>query len=109
MAKKTPPDANGEYQIRCKVFPGQFSTEYAVECAQADGSKVSLFAPAKDVEPLESPTREHPVGGWLRVTLWEVKGGRAIVKLPRDSFESGRFVTVNLSEFKAPPQPAEAS
>src|SRR5215471_5321842 len=40
----------GEYQIRCKVFPGQFSGEYAVEGVQASGDRFSLFAPEKFVE-----------------------------------------------------------
>jgi hypothetical protein len=93
-----------DYQIRCKVFPGQFSSEFAVEGAQSDGKKFSLFAPARDVEPEEPPTRERSVEGWLKVTLWELTGNRAIVKLPRESFESGRFVTVEISSFKTRPQ-----
>ena len=33
-----------EANLRCKVFPGQFSTELAIEGVQADGERFSLFA-----------------------------------------------------------------
>ncbi len=97
-----------ENQIRCKVFPGQFSGEYAIEGVQANGEKFSLFAPAKAVEPEETPTRDRAVEGWLKVVVWEHSGNRAIVKLPRESFEAGRFVTVNVVDFKNRPEPVEA-
>lgn len=94
----------GEYQIRCKVFPGQFSSEYAVEGVQANGEKFSLFAPEKFVETDETPTRDRVVDGWLKVSLWQRAGDRYIVRLPRESFESGRFVTVSFSSFKEGPE-----
>ncbi len=87
------------YQIRCQVFPGQFSSEYAVEGEQAGGERFSLFAPTKFVECDETPTRDRAVSGWLTVSLWQLAGDRAIVRLPRESFESGRFVTVSLGQF----------
>ena len=98
-----------EYQIRCKVFPGQFSGEYAIAGTQTNGRDFSLFAPAKSVETDETPTRDRTVDGWLKVQVWQVAGDRVIVKLPRESFESGHFVTVSLSQFKDRPVPAEAS
>src|SRR5262249_53186667 len=97
-----------EAQIRCKVFPGQFSGEYAVGAVQANGERFSLFAPAKAVEPDEPPTRDRAVDGWLKVVVCEQAAGRAVVKLPRESFESGRFVTVDVSQFKVRPEPIEA-
>lgn len=94
-----------EYQIRCKVFPGQFSNEYAVKAQQIGGESFSLFAPIPAVEPDETPTRERAVDGWLKVAIWEQKGDKVIVKLPRESFESGRFVTVSVTQFKVRPEP----
>jgi hypothetical protein len=94
-----------EYQIRCKVFPGQFSNEYAVKAQQIDGSSFSLFAPIQDVETDEMPTRDRAVDSWLKVTIWEQKGDKVIVKLPRESFESGRFVTLSVTQFKTRPEP----
>ena len=55
-------DAN----LRCKVFPGQFSSELSVEGVQADGEQFSLFAPAKYVTSDEPVTRDRSVEGWLQ-------------------------------------------
>lgn len=98
-----------EHEIRCKVFPGQFSSEYSVEGVQASGDPFSLFVPSEKVEVDEAPTRERPVDGWLKVGIWDLTGNRAVVKLPRESFESGRFVTVGMNQFKSAPQPVEFS
>jgi hypothetical protein len=35
--------------------------------------------------------------------MWEQVSDRAVVRLPRESFESGRFVTISLSPFKIRP------
>lgn len=93
-----------EQQIRCKVFPGQFSSEYAVKAQQVDGEWFSLFAPVGAVEVEEPATRDRAVDGWLKVTVWEQKGDNFIIKLPRESFESGRFVTVSVAHFKSRPE-----
>jgi len=95
-------------EIRCKVFPGQFSNEYAVECVDANRKNFSLFAPANQVESDELPTRDKAVDGWLNVTLWETSGDVAVVRLPRESFESCSFVTVNFSQFRSVPEPIQA-
>jgi hypothetical protein len=90
--------------IRCKVYPGQFSDEYAVSGQQADGERFSLFVPAKYVTPDETPTREVTVEGWLQISLWEQSGTNVIVKLPRESFESGKFVTIGVDQLQHPLQ-----
>ena len=59
-----------DYQIRCQVFPGQFSSEFAVTGVQANGTNF-LCCTAKVVETDESPTRDRAVDGWLKVVLWE--------------------------------------
>ncbi len=61
-------------------------------------------APVTAVEADEAVTRDRAVDGWLKVTLWEHKGDRIIVKLPRESFESGRFVTISAAQFKSHPE-----
>jgi hypothetical protein len=94
--------------IRCQIYPGQFSGEFAVSGEQADGEKFSLFAPAKFVKMEREPTRDRSVDGWLDVELWEQQGETFVVKLPRESFESGRFVTVGLEQFQTRPEPAGA-
>jgi len=96
-----------DFFIRCKVYPGQFSNEYAVSGVQADGSRFSLFAPETFVEPDERVTRDRSVDGWLKVGIWEQQGDRAVVKLPRESLEVGRYVTIRADQFRTWPQPAE--
>ncbi|HTU16612.1 MAG TPA: hypothetical protein VMG10_01005 [Gemmataceae bacterium] len=98
-----------ESQIRCKVFPGQFSNEYAVKAEEIGGESFSLFAPIQAVETDENPTRDKAVDGWLKVTIWEQTGDKVIVKLPRESFESGRFVTMSVTQLKTRPEPLKAS
>ena len=46
--------------------------------------------------------------GWLKVTLYERSRDKAVVKLPRESFESGRFVTVSVAQFRERPTPLGA-
>src|SRR4051794_14471726 len=94
--------------LRCKVYPGQFSDEYAVSGEQAGGERFSLFVPVPYVTPEKPPSRDAAVDGWLQVVLWEQSGNTAVVKLPRESFESGRFVTVRMDQFQVPPQPVGA-
>jgi hypothetical protein len=92
-----------DLQLRCKVFPGQFSDEFAVSAEQADGSRFSLFTPVRLVDPDEPPTRDRSVNGWLKVSLYERGSNRAVVRLPRESFESGRFVTARPDQFRTWP------
>lgn len=93
-----------EYEVRCKVYPGQFSAEYSIEGVQASGEAFSLFAPIAQVDVDEPPTRDRAVEGWLKVTLWDLKERKAVVRLPRESFESGSYITVSLGQFRKPPQ-----
>ena len=89
-------------KIRCEVSPGQFSSEYAVAGRDSGGEMFSLFAPAGMVEKIDDRV------GWLDVKVYEVNCTKAVVQLPRESFEQGRFVTVPLSQFKTQPQTTEA-
>jgi hypothetical protein len=86
--------------LRCKVYPGQFTGEFAVGATQINGERLSLFVPEEYVEWEQEPTRDRAVDGWIRVEIWEQTGDSALVKLPRESFESGWFVTVGLTQFR---------
>jgi hypothetical protein len=97
-----------EAKLRCKVFPGQFSTELAIEGVQSDGAKFSLFAPVALVTPDEAPTRDRSVDGWLQVSVWEEEGATTLIKLPRESFEVGRFATVNSADLQVEREPVKA-
>jgi hypothetical protein len=95
--------------LRCKVYPGQFSGEFAVSGEQVGGEKFSLFAPSRFVRTEQEPTRDCAVDGWLQVELWEQKGNSVVVRLPSESFESGRYVTVGIEQFRTRPVPAGAN
>lgn len=95
-------------KLRCKVFPGQFTAEFAIEGTQSDGNKFSLFAPASLVTSDEPPTRDRSVDGWLQISIWEEKGATTLVRLPRESFEIGRFVTVHSSQLETSREPVQA-
>ena len=94
--------------IPCRVYPGQFSSEYAVEATQQGGAPFSLFVPTRYVEPVETPTRDHTVEGRLQVIIVQDRDGVAIVRLPRESFESGRFVVVSSDQLEQVDEPVEA-
>lgn len=84
-----------EAWLLCEVFPGQFSTEYAVSSTQADGEGFSLFVPARFVKPTLSPTETESVPGQVRVEIWDRKGEEILVRLPGPTLERGlQFVTV---------------
>ena len=89
-----------ELSIRCKVYPGQFSGEFAVSGAQYNGEAFSLFVPERLVATDETVTRDSAVDGWLKAKLYERDGDLLVVNLPRESLESGRFVTVSLAQVK---------
>ena len=95
------------YLLRCRVYPGQFSDEYAVSAEEANGNRFSLFVPSNHVRPVAPPSRETTVDGLMRVDLCDESNETALVKLPRESFESGRFVTVRRDQLELAPQPLE--
>jgi hypothetical protein len=95
--------------IRCGIYPGQFSSEYAVSSKDSRKRVFSLFAPTDCVLlDGEQPTRDRTVDGWLIVEVLESDCERALVRLPRESFELGRFVTVSVSLLKDAPEPIGA-
>ena len=98
-----------KHYLRCKVYPGQFSGEFAVSGEQCSGERYSLFVPIRFVKTDREPTRDSTVEGWILVDLWDLSGNSAVVKLPRESFESGRFITVGIDQFQTRPEPAEVN
>jgi hypothetical protein len=93
-----------ENWLRCRVYPGQFSVEYAVVVRQSDGSDASLFVPQEFVECSPSPSFDRPTDGLLRVQLIERQGQLALVRLPRSTLEHGDYVTVQAAQLEARPQ-----
>jgi hypothetical protein len=94
--------------LRCSISPGQFTGEFAVAGTLHDNSGFSLFAQDSDVETPNVPTSTAPVTGWLRVDVIQEQGDLALVRLPQDTLENGRTVTVRREQLRPakPRQPA---
>jgi hypothetical protein len=97
-----------ETWLKCKVSPGQFSDEYSVQGVAFGGQGFSLFVPAELVDVAEALPGADTLGGWLRVEVAEREGQLALVRLPRQSLENGRFVTVQVDQLRWTPVRQEA-
>jgi hypothetical protein len=93
-----------EYWLRCQVYPGQFSVEYAVVIRQSDNKEVSLFAPQEFVECEETPSFDRPVSGWIKVVPVKQQGELVLLQLPRSTLENGQYITVRADQLAARPQ-----
>lgn len=88
--------------LRCTVTPGQFPDEYAVGGHQYNGKPFSLFAPAETVQPPPGGRGE----GKLQVTVLERTGQMNLVRLPGQTFESGRYYVTVSDDQLTPAAPA---
>ena len=86
--------------LECKISPGQFSGEYAVQGKLFDTTDFSLFAPKKDLKFDEEPVTGKPVNGLIRIVQGEQKENLQLVSLPRPTFENGRTITVNKAQLR---------
>ena len=93
-----------EHWLRCRVYPGQLSIEYAVVVRQSDGAEVSSFVPQEFVECPQAPSFDRPTAGWIRVQLIQQQGQLALVCLPRSTLENGQYITVGTDQLEARPQ-----
>ena len=84
--------------MRCSVGLGQFSAEYAVVVRSYNGQKFSLFVPKDLVRCEQSIAVNQSADGWISVTLMREENGLLLVRLPRQTLENGRFLTVSASE-----------
>jgi len=89
--------------LECLVSPEQFTGEYSVCGKLFNGSEFSLFAPERDVRPLEDVTTEKPVKGWIHVLPGNVKDDLILVTLPQATFENGQTISVRTSQLGTPP------
>ncbi len=100
---RTKPFALGETmmtKLRCKLYPGQFSTEYAVVVEAFDGRRLSLFASHDDVETEGEPTESNPTDGWLNVRVVDRQGGIFLVRLPQSTIENGQHISVRQDQLR---------
>ena len=87
-------------ELRCKLLPGQFSTEFAVVVETFNGQSYSLFASMDDVTCEEMPTQDVPTVGWLRVGVIERGDDTAVVRLPQSTIENGQYLSVKIDQLR---------
>ncbi len=97
-----------ETWLRCKVTPGQFSNEYAVQGERFDGRGFSLFAWERDVDTDFTTSKDVPAGAWLRVEVLDQSNDKVLVRLPSPCFENGDTVSVQAAQLKVSPSPQRA-
>jgi hypothetical protein len=84
--------------LRCDIYPGQFSSEFAVVVTPFSGRQLSLFSGKNDLRHDKMPTRDHPVSGWISVEITECEDELCLVRLPQTTLENGPFITVRKSD-----------
>jgi hypothetical protein len=90
--------------LRCKVYPGMFSSEFAVVVEAFNGRAFSLFAPREKVRVDQEPTLDEPADGWLKVQLLKQEGNLILVWLPDTTLESGQYLSVRLDQLSEIPE-----
>jgi len=93
-------------EIRCRLYPGQFSSEYAVVVESFSGRVYSLFASRDDVANDREPTLDEPTDGWLRVKVLEPEGNNVLVQLPQSTLENGSYLAVRRDQMRFSPEVA---
>jgi hypothetical protein len=93
-------------EIRCRLYPGQFSSEYAVVVESFSGRTYSLFASRDDVANDREPTLDEPTDGWLRVKVLEPEGNNVLVQLPQSTIENGSYLAVRRDQMRFSPEVA---
>jgi len=81
-----------------------FSGEVAVRGKTAEGTEFSLFVADDYVEYDAPAASSHPVDGWIHVDVLAREGGLVLVRLPGQTFENGRTVTVRDCEVEFRPR-----
>jgi hypothetical protein len=93
-------------ELRWQLYPGQFSTEYAVVVESFSGRVYSLFASRDDVATEQEPTLDEPTDGWLRVKVLELEGTNVLVQLPQSTLENGSYLAVRRDQVRFSPEVA---
>jgi len=96
-------------EIRCRLYPGQFSSEYAVVVESFSGRAYSLFAPQDDVTHDREPAQDEPSDGWLKVKVLKPEGNNVLVQLPQATVENGPYLAVRRDRMRSCPEAATVS
>lgn len=89
--------------LRCEASPGQFPRELAITGNTSSGAVFSLFMPENRVICSQPPSEGKSVEAWLRVDIVDRQGSLLVVLLPRQTMETGQFITVNEDQLRREP------
>jgi hypothetical protein len=95
-------------ELRCQVYPGQFSSEFTVVVEEFQGRRYSLFASRDEVRVGQDPTQDAPAEGWLRVQVIGDEGNNVLVQLPHSTIENGPYLAVRRDQIRFTPVAASA-
>ncbi len=95
-------------ELRCRLLPGQFSSEFAVIVESFNGRSFSLFASRDEVIFDQEPTQDAPTDGWLRVQVVEGRGNNVLVRLPESTVENGQYLAVRSDQLRNALEPVGA-
>ncbi|HEY8505428.1 MAG TPA: hypothetical protein VIL46_12670 [Gemmataceae bacterium] len=91
-----------ENWLKCTITPGQFPGELGVDGKQHDGTPFSFFAPKTAVRYDREPEGNKTVPGSVKVEVTDRRGDLILVRLPRQTFQGGLFVTVKENQLEDP-------
>ena len=94
--------------LKCKVSPGQFSVEFAVQARDFEGKGFSLFAPTETVEVEKIPVENESVEGWMCVKAEAQEGDLVLIRLSKQALGNGHYVTVRSEQLETRPARQEA-
>jgi hypothetical protein len=90
-------------ELCCQLYPGQFSSEFAVIVESFNGRSYSLFAPREDVKHDREPSQDEPTEGWLRIKVLQREGNNVLVQLPQSTLENGSYLSVRRDQLRFSP------
>jgi hypothetical protein len=93
-------------ELRCRLYPGQFSSEFAVIVESFNGRTYSLFAPLDDVRYDREPSEHESTEGWLSVKVLEHEGNNVLIQLPQSTIENGSYLAVRRDQLRSSPTAA---
>lgn len=87
--------------LECEIGLGQFRDEFAVRGKTVDG-EFSVFTSGEFLDfDGDPPSGKEWVRGSIRVEIIDEGDGVLLVRLPQQSLENGRFVTVRQEAVEA--------
>jgi hypothetical protein len=89
-----------ERWLDCRISPGQFTGEFAVQGEMSNSKGFSLFLDGKFLKFESQPGPDAPVKGSIRIRQLDAQGDKVLVELPQPTFENGQTITVKADQIR---------